>query len=87
MFHIKGSLNTDVTICGISYHIQTEDWGLESPYLVSQLFQNGAVIKSIKTSYIKALPKGLSSGPQSVTLAMELQHQQILDLLNHRQML
>ena len=87
MSQVERGLNTDITISGVSYHIQTEDWGEQNPYLVSQVFRNGAVIKSIRNPYTDILPKEYPPGPQSVRLAMELQHQQILDLLNQRQML
>lgn len=87
MSKIERGLNTDITILSVSYHIQTEDWGPQNPYLVSQVFRSGAVIKSVKTTYADALPKELCPGPQSIRIAMELQHEEILDLLNRGQML
>ena len=73
--------NSDVKWSGTSYHVQTEDWGRQNPYVVSQVFCNGAVVKSIKTSYVEILPKGPASDTKSIQLAMKLQHQEILDLL------
>lgn len=64
---------------GLSYHIQTEDWGRNNPYFVTQVFCNGAVLKSWKTSYWHVLPKGTVSEPQAIRLALRQQHQQILD--------
>lgn len=87
MSQVEKGFNTDVAILGTSYHIQTEDWGVENPYLVSRIFRNGAVIKSIKTSYTEVLPRGIQSGRESVKLAMEIQHQKILDLLTKGQVL
>lgn len=73
--------NSDILYKGSSYHIQTEDWGLSNPFFVSQIFRDGAVIKSIKLSYTKVLPKGLHSDSRSIQIALESQHQSILDLL------
>lgn len=73
--------NSDISVNGIGFHIQTEDWGSNNPYLVSRVFRNGAVVKSIKTAYGEVLPKGPASDPSAIRLAMRIQHQQILDLL------
>ncbi len=67
--------------------MQTEDWGLHNPYLVSRVFHNGAVLKSIKTSYEEVLPEGSSTEARTIRLAMKIQHQQILDLLLSGQLL
>ena len=72
--------NTDLEYKGLNYHIQTEDWGMDNPYLVSQIFSNGAVIKSIKTAYGEVLPEK-SSDKKLIQLAMKVQHDKILDLL------
>ena len=84
---MEKGFNTDIQYLGHDYHIQTEDWGRENPFLVSRVFKQGAVVKSVKTSYIEVLPKGLNSKTQSIRLAMECQHQQILDLLLSGQLL
>lgn len=78
---VQKGFNSDVQWQGTSYHIQTEDWGRLNPYVVSQVFRNGAVVKSIKTSYVEILPKGPASDIKSIQLAMKIQHQEILDLL------
>ncbi len=84
---MEKGFNTDIQYQGQDYHLQTEDWGLENPFLVSRIFTKGAVVKSIKTSYEKVLPKGLNSKIESIRLAMECQHKQILDLLLSGQLL
>lgn len=43
--------NTDIEIQGKIYHIQTEDWGTENPFLVTRVFSGGKVLGSIKTNY------------------------------------
>ena len=78
---MEKGFNSDIQVSGVRYHVQTEDWGLENPFLVSRVFKDGAVLKSVKTSYSEVLPKGPRSGAQAIRLAMRVQHQQILDLL------
>lgn len=79
--------NSDISIEGIDYHVQTEDWGKSNPYLVSRVFRHGAVLKSIKTSYQDVLPKGPASDAIAIRFAMRIQHDQILDLLVSGQLL
>jgi hypothetical protein len=47
--------NSDINVRGKSYHVQTEDWGSENPFIVSRIFCDGAVLKTIKTSHSEAL--------------------------------
>lgn len=69
---MQKGFNTDIVIKGKTYHVQTEDWGQENPFLVSRVFCNGAVLKTIKTSYQEAL----KTGPLNV--ALRSQHSRIL---------
>lgn len=78
---VEKGFNSDVAWRGTEYHVQTEDWGAGNPYLVSRVFQNGAVVKSIKTSYSEVLPPGIAAESRAIRLAMKIQHQEILDLL------
>lgn len=84
---MEKGFNSDVSFRGSIYHVQTEDWGLANPYLVSRVYCNGAVVKSIKTSYQEVLPSHSAFKPPSIRLAMRLQHEQILDLLMSGQLL
>ena len=84
---VEKGFNSDMSLKGVTYHIQTEDWGTENPFLVSRVFRNGAVLKSIKTGYSEVLPKGESSAPQAIRLAMRVQHESILDLLASGQLI
>lgn len=84
---VEKGFNSDINHNGMTYHVQTEDWGLRNPYLVSRVFYNGAVVKSIKTAYLEVLPKGPASSSQSIQMAMQFQHQKILDLLVSGQLL
>lgn len=78
---MEKGFNSDIAWSGTQYHVQTEDWGFENPYLVSRVFHNGAVVKSIKTSYAEVLPRGPRAEVKAIRLAMKIQHQEILDLL------
>ncbi len=78
---MEKGFNTDLEVQGGVYHVQTEDWGKYNPYLVSRIFKNGAVVKSIKTGYGEVLPSGKTSSTKLIKLAMKVQHNKILDLL------
>lgn len=78
---MEKGFNSDVAWRGGQYHVQTEDWGFENPYLVSRVFRDGAVVKSVKTGYQDVLPRGPGSEIKAIRLAMKIQHQEILDLL------
>ena len=73
--------NSDITTLGQAYHVQTEDWGIKNPFIVSQIFRDGALLKIVKNPYEKILPRGLRSDSPSIRLALREQHQEILDLL------
>lgn len=78
--------NTDLRVQGVGYHIQTEDWGTENPYIVTRVFKNGAVIRSIKRCYKKALVLSPNSLHEAINMALSDQHQKILDLLQSGQL-
>jgi hypothetical protein len=78
---LEKGFNSDISWLGSEYHVQTEDWGQENPFLVSRVFHNGAVVKSVKTAYTEVLPRGPSWEAKTIRLAMKIQHQEILDLL------
>jgi hypothetical protein len=93
---MEKGLNSDAVFKGMNFHVQSEDWGLENPFIVSRVYQNGAVIKSIKTSYAEVLGPSAGSSrslerdrplnrlqvdPQAIRLALRDQHEKILDQL------
>jgi len=77
---LKG-FNTDLTVRGQQYHVQTEDWGSLNPFLVSRVFKNGAVFKTVKQSHEDALKLGSINASQALEQALKQQHQRILDQL------
>ncbi len=78
---MQKGFNSDIEYDGSNYHVQSEDWGTENPYLVSRVFLNGAVIKNIKTSYRDVLKPSSYQDPRAIRLALIEQHQQVLDQL------
>jgi hypothetical protein len=73
--------NSDIQVKGQAYHVQTEDWGTQNPFLVSRIFKNGAVIKTIKTSHEDALRSGSIRTTDALQTALKTQHNRVLDQL------
>ncbi len=73
--------NSDVTVRGQKFHIQTEDWGAQNPYVVSRIFSNGAIVKTIKTPYEIILQTGPQTSMDAIKMALQKQHHQIIDKL------
>lgn len=82
---MEKGFNSDIVFRGLNFHVQTEDWGAENPYLVSRVYQDGAVIKSVKTPYSEVLGFGRihrkSVDSHTIRAALRDQHEKILDLL------
>jgi len=43
--------NTDVEYDGVTYHVQTEDKGLQTPIILTLLYSGGAILASKRTPY------------------------------------
>lgn len=78
---MQKGFNSDVTVRGQKFHIQTEDWGLRNPFLVSRIFCNGAVIKTIKTPYDIVLQAAAIREEEAIKTALRRQHHDIIDVL------
>ena len=78
---MQKGFNSDVEFRGSNYHVQSEDWGLENPFLVSRVFLNGAMLINIKTSYSEVLRPSLFRDSGAIRLALIEQHQRTLDQL------
>jgi hypothetical protein len=83
---VKG-FNSDIEFQGQRFHVQSEDWGDKNPYLVSTVYWNGAVIKSVKIAYLEVLPQAKIDDQGSIHYALKCQHQKILDLLVNGQLI
>ena len=77
---MEAGLNSDITIGQRAFHIQTEDWGWDNPFIVTKIFSQGAVLKSYKMPYQTVLQSPFASD-QSIRTAIEKQHKEILDRL------
>lgn len=63
--------NTDIQHEGVTYHVQTEDKGLDSPLILSLIYVGGAIIASKRTPYHDLI----SSGFDESVLTERLQRQ------------
>jgi hypothetical protein len=52
--------NTDVEHDGVIYHVQTEDKGLETPFILSLVYSGGAILASKRTRYEDLIAAGFS---------------------------
>lgn len=81
---MQKGFNSDIHVDGTSYHVQTEDWGLQNPFVVSRIFANGAVLRTIKTSYQDILQSGSIQIEEAIRTALRRQHSQVVDNLMSR---
>lgn len=72
--------NTDFKFQGKIYHCQTEDGGVNSPFIISLLYFQGAILASRKTSYADIL-KADCLDEVVRELMMEQHKQMIRDLM------
>jgi len=63
--------NTDIEFEGVTYHVQTEDKGLDSPLILSLVYVGGAILASKRTPYDDLV----SSGYDEKVLTERLQRQ------------
>ncbi|MCB0379401.1 MAG: hypothetical protein KDD33_12985 [Bdellovibrionales bacterium] len=77
---MEAGLNSDIQVGEQHFHIQTEDWGWDNPFIVTKIFSQGAVLRSVKKSYQEVLQSPFPS-EQSIRIAIQSQHQEILDRL------
>lgn len=63
--------NTDVQFEGVTYHVQTEDKGLETPLILSLVYVGGAILASKRTTYHDLIEAGFDEK----ALAERLQRQ------------
>lgn len=78
---MEKGFNSNISVEGLSFHVQTEDWGMDNPFVVSRVYRGGAVVKSVKTSYAEILATDYGPAAQAIRRALREQHQKILDQL------
>jgi len=67
--------NTDIPYDGVTYHVQTEDKGLETPLILSLVYVGGHIIASKRTPYADLISKGFDEG--ALTERLQRQHKLI----------
>lgn len=75
---LKG-FNSDLLIEGRRYHVQTEDWGRENPFIVTKVFREGAVVQTLKKAYAEISPQPTAGELQE---ALQSQHRSVIDRLH-----
>src|SRR5512140_3314500 len=68
--------NTDIKHNDKVYHIQTEDKGLQNPYIESLVYVGGEILASKKTSYAEQLKTGFDE--KLIGGLMEQQHRTMI---------
>jgi hypothetical protein len=68
--------NTNVPYKGKVYHIQTEDKGPSNPFILTLLYSQGAIIRSVKTSYAQLV--GQPDSEEQLRSLMKHQHREII---------
>jgi hypothetical protein len=72
--------NTDVEYQGITYHVQTEDKGLETPLILSLVYSGGAILASKRSPYDDLIAKGFNE--QTLAERLQRQHKLICAAIN-----
>jgi hypothetical protein len=67
--------NTDIQHQGVTYHVQTEDKGLDSPLILSLVYVGGAIIASKRTYYEDLVAAGFDE--EALTERLQRQHKLI----------
>ena len=63
--------NTDIEYDGVTYHVQTEDKGLETPLILSLVYSGGTILASKRSPYDDLIAGGFNEK----VLAERLQRQ------------
>jgi hypothetical protein len=75
--------NHNLRYKGVLFHVQTEDGGLQSPYVVTTIFHEGNVVAQRRRSYEKFAQ--LPERGEIVLAMMKEQHKDLMkDLVNSR---
>jgi len=67
--------NTDIEHEGVTYHVQTEDKGLETPLILSLVYVGGAILASKRSLYNDLIDSGFSE--KVLTERLQRQHKLI----------
>lgn len=67
--------NTDIQHGGVTYHVQTEDKGVETPLILSLVYVGGAIIASKRSLYQDLIESGFDE--KTLTERLQRQHKLI----------
>lgn len=67
--------NTDIEHGGVTYHVQTEDKGLDNPIILSLVYVGGAILASKRAPYTDLVSAGFDE--KSLTEKLQRQHKLI----------
>ena len=68
--------NTDVQHGGKTYHVQTEDKGMQNPIIETLIYVGGEILAARRTSYADLLSKGVSE--KEIAERIESQHNRMI---------
>ena len=68
--------NTNIPYKGRVYHVQTEDSGLANPHIITLLYHQGAILRSVKTGYTHII--GSSDFEEQLRNLMKHQHREMI---------
>jgi len=63
--------NTDVEYDGVVYHVQTEDKGLQTPFILSLVYTGGAILASKRSPYDDLVAGGFDEGVLAARLSRQ----------------
>jgi len=72
--------NTDVEHGGVTYHVQTEDKGLNTPIILSLVYSGGAILASKRSPYDDLIAAGFDQN--ALTERLQRQHKLICAAIN-----
>jgi hypothetical protein len=72
--------NTDIEYDGVTYHVQTEDKGLESPLILSLVYTGGAILASKRSPYEDLIAAGFDE--EELAQRLKRQHRLICAAIN-----
>ena len=72
--------NTDIEHNGVTYHVQTEDKGLDSPLILSLVYTGGAILASKRSRYEDLIASGFDE--EELAQRLKRQHRLICAAIN-----
>jgi hypothetical protein len=72
---VISGFNTDIEADGVTYHVQTEDKGLETPFLLSLVYVGGEILAAKRSPYDDLIAKGFDE--TALTERLQRQHRLI----------